>query len=208
MKGGKACTERRLSTKGRKGSKRWRRTAAKRTERTNAKGVMNLRTSSGWENSCLCLFDEGRRGRYLSGYICARFEVEALNQGPACFGWRLTNEPMTTSPAWLRSLALSLSLFLSYVFSPLPSCPLHSFPYVLSRSRENKTIIYSSARESTDGIRTDRADTIYAVSRSTWWKDDRDWRRRNKTEEDGVGLWLWLMVAERAGGSLLHVTEN
>lgn len=128
-------------------------------------------------NSCLCLFDEGRRGRYLSGYICARFEVEALNQGPACFGWRLTNEPMTTSSAWLCSLALS------YVFSPPPfplSLPLTLSlvclflpPCVLSRSHGNKTIIYSSAQESTDGIRTDRAVTIYAVSRPTWWKDDR-----------------------------------
>lgn len=122
-------------------------------------------------NSCLCLFDEGRRGRYLSGYICARFEVEALNQGPACFGWRLTNEPMTTSSAWLRSLSLPPSC----VFSASPSLSLAplSLPGILSRSHGNKTIIYSSAQESTDGIRTDRADTIYAVSRPTWWKDDR-----------------------------------
>lgn len=64
-------------------------------------------------NPRLCLFDEGRRGRYLSRYIRTRFEVEALNQGPACFGWRLTNEPMTTSPAlarFSRSLAASVSL--------------------------------------------------------------------------------------------------
>lgn len=121
-------------------------------------------------NSCLCLFDEGRRGRYLSGYICARFEVEALNQGPACFGWRLTNESMTTSSAWLRSLSLSLTFSLL----PLLSSSRASFsPRILSRSHGNKTIIYSSAQESTDGIRTDRADTIYAVSRPTWWKDDR-----------------------------------
>lgn len=134
-------------------------------------------------NSCLCLFDEGRRGRYLLWYICARFEVEALNQGPACFGWRLTNEPMTTSPAWLCFLALSFSYILSA--PPYPVRFLHLSLRVLSRSRGNKTIIYSSVRESTDGIRTNRADTIYAVAEPTWWKDDRGWRRRNKKEDEG-----------------------
>jgi len=147
MKGGEA--KRRLSTKGRKGSKRRRRTAARRTERTNAKGVMNLRTSSGWENSCLCLFDEGRRGRYLSGYICARFEVEALNQGPACFRWRLTNEPMTTSPAWLRFLALSLSLSLSFSLTFSLPCPHPPFtpPCSLLLPREQNDNIFERARE-------------------------------------------------------------
>lgn len=100
-------------------------------------------------NSCLCLFDEGRRGRYLSGYICARFEVEALNQGPACFGWRLTNEPMTTSSAWLRSLALSLSpSLLRFLCLPLP-LPRASFSprYSLSLPWEQNDNIFERARE-------------------------------------------------------------
>lgn len=95
-------------------------------------------------NSCLCLFDEGRRGRYLSGYICARFEVEALNQGPACFGWRLTNESMTTSSAWLRSLSL-----LRFLSCPLLSYSRASFspPYSLSLPREQNDNIFERARE-------------------------------------------------------------
>lgn len=189
-----SCSEMGLSTKDRRGGNQRRTETARRTEKTTKGG----RELAHFErlNSCLCLFDEGRRGRYLSGYICARFEVEALNQGPACFGWRLTNEPMTTSSAWLRSLALSLRFSLPY--------PVSLFR-VLSCSRGNKTIIYSSARESTDGIRTDRADTIYAVSRPTWWKDDRGEIRRRKTEEDRGRYWWWRGGRE---WSLLHVTEN
>lgn len=91
-------------------------------------------------NSCLCLFDEGRRGRYLFGYICARFEMEALNQGPACFGWRLTNEPMTTSPAWLRSLSLRLS-------TPFSSLFILSPVFSLSLPREQNDNIFERARE-------------------------------------------------------------
>lgn len=148
--------------------KRWNRVHRERVGKTTTRSWTCARF-----NSCLCLFDEGRRGRYLSGYIRTRFEVEALNQGPACFGWRLTNEPMTTSPALAR-----------FSRSPL---------FHLAPTRTNKTIIYSSeraserARENEPNVERERERArtgsgrieriLYAVSRPTPRNDDRAWRR-------------------------------
>lgn len=162
-------------------------TSGPQTSLENDSRVMNLHARRG----SIRVFVSSMKGAAAADisrvYIRTRFKVEALNQGPACFGWRLTNEPMTTSPSLAR-------------FSRTPL--FHLAPTLV-----NKTIIYSSAREraQTGSGRIERI--LYAAApfrgprHGTMIEPEGEMRRRRVRSGGGVGEGGEGVVKEERGAS-------